>query len=63
MADEKQTQNGELQVLDDGDTSVLNPQLSLSDELLLDQDEGVDNFGDSKKEVEDIPNLEEDDPV
>ena len=62
MAEEK-VNNGEHQVSEDGESSLLNPQLSLSDELLLDQDDNVDNYSDSKKEGEDIPNLEEDDPV
>lgn len=47
----------------DVDSGLLDPQLSLSDELLLDQDDLGEDQPAVKKTGEEIPNIEEDDPV
>ena len=47
----------------DVDSGLLDPQLSLSDELLLDQDDLGEDQAPNKKSSEEIPNIEDDDPV
>lgn len=47
----------------DVDSGLLDPQLSLSDELLLDQDDLGEDQASNKKSSEEIPNIEDDDPV
>ena len=47
----------------DVDSGLLDPQLSPSDELLLDQDDLGEDQAAIKKTGEEIPNLEDDDPV
>lgn len=47
----------------DVDSGLLDPQLSLNDELLLDQDDLGEDQPSVKKSGEEIPNIEDDDPV
>lgn len=47
----------------DLDSGLLDPQLSLNDELLLDQDDLGEDQPAVKKTGEEIPNIEEDDAV
>lgn len=46
----------------DVESGLLDPQLSLSDELLLDQDDLGEDQASNKKSSEEIPNIEDDDP-
>lgn len=56
MADES-TENSDV------DGGLLDPQISLSDELLLDQEDLGEDQPSVRKSTEEIPNIEEDDPV